>query len=157
MHLFNFIVSCNCLLYPTCQLMHIHLVFDIWGETNRVTSDLISYLCSLLVCWELCAIIVAVWNRADHYILALWFLLLLSSFFSSPNLSRHRLHIYHTSTHGVALVRIYAGLKCAGSKRLAENTGRKQVAQLSQWDRATHESLRFAKLRRGMFEPSFWG
>jgi len=29
-----------------------------------------------------------------------------SSFFSSPNLSRHRLHFYHTSTHGVALVRI---------------------------------------------------
>jgi len=35
---------------------------------------------------------------------ALWFLLL--SFFSSPNLSRWRLDVYHTSTHGVALVRI---------------------------------------------------
>jgi len=34
--------------------------------------------------------------------------------FSSPNLSGHRLDVYHTSTHGVALVRIYnAGLKCA--------------------------------------------
>ena len=32
----------------------------------------------------------------------------LSSFFfySSPNLSRRRLDVYHTSTHGVALVRI---------------------------------------------------
>jgi len=30
----------------------------------------------------------------------------LSSFFSSPNLSRHRLDVYHTSTHGVVLVRI---------------------------------------------------
>jgi len=30
----------------------------------------------------------------------------LSSFFSSPNLSGHRLDVYHTSTHGVALVRI---------------------------------------------------
>ena len=30
----------------------------------------------------------------------------LSSFFSSPNLSGHRLDLYHTSTHGVALVRI---------------------------------------------------
>jgi len=29
------------------------------------------------------------WNRADHYIFALWFLL--SFFFSSPNLSRRRL------------------------------------------------------------------
>jgi len=27
-------------------------------------------------------------------------------FFSSPNLSGHRLDVYHTSTHGVALVRI---------------------------------------------------
>ena len=29
---------------------------------------------------------------------------LLSSFFSSPNLSGPRLDVYHTSTHGVALV-----------------------------------------------------
>jgi len=35
-------------------------------------------------------------------------------FFSSPNLSRRRLDVYHTSTHGVALVRISdAGLKRA--------------------------------------------
>ena len=40
---------------------------------------------------------VALWNRADHYIFALW--LLLSSFFvSSPNLSRRRLDVCHTST-----------------------------------------------------------
>ena len=32
-----------------------------------------------------------------------------------------------------------------------------QVAQLSQRDRATHELLRFAKLRSGIFEPTFWG
>jgi len=32
--------------------------------------------------------------------------LLLLSFFSSPNLSLRRLDVYHTSTHGVALVRI---------------------------------------------------
>ena len=30
----------------------------------------------------------------------------LSSFFSSPNLSGRRLDVYHTSTHGVALVQI---------------------------------------------------
>jgi len=35
-------------------------------------------------------------------------------FFSSPNLSRRRLDVCHTSTHGVALVQIYdAGLKRA--------------------------------------------
>ena len=52
---------------------------------------------------------VALWNRADHYIFMLWFvllLLLLLYFFSSPNLSRRRLDVCHTSTHGVALVRI---------------------------------------------------
>ena len=53
------------------------------------------------------------WNRAGHYIFALWFLLLCSFFlFSSPNLSGRRVDVYHTSTHGVALVRISdAGLK----------------------------------------------
>jgi len=38
------------------------------------------------------------------YIFILWFLL--SFFFSLPNLSGLRLDIYHTSTHGVALVQI---------------------------------------------------
>ena len=38
----------------------------------------------------------------------------LSFFISSPNLSGRRLDVYHTSTHGVALVRILnACLKCA--------------------------------------------
>ena len=70
---------------------------------------------------------VALWNRADHYIFALWLLL---SFFSSPNLSRRRLDIRHTSTHGVALVS--ANFRCRYETcctRLAENTGRKKVAK----------------------------
>ena len=47
-----------------------------------------------------------------HYIFALWFLSIV--FFSSPNLSGHKLDLYHTSTYGVALVRIWnASLKCA--------------------------------------------
>jgi len=42
------------------------------------------------------------------------FFLSSSSSFSSPNLSRRRLDVCHTSTHGVAVVRIYdAGLKRA--------------------------------------------
>jgi len=73
---------------------------------------------------------VALWNRADHYIFVLWFLpsfflsflwlpygirqaiiflscgFYLLSFFSSPNLSGCRLDVYHTSTHDVALLRI---------------------------------------------------
>jgi len=48
-------------------------------------------------------------SRCVHYIFALWFLSIFLSFYlfySSPNLSRRRLDVYHTSTHGVALVRI---------------------------------------------------
>jgi len=48
-------------------------------------------------------IMVALCNRADHYIFVLWFLSFF--FFSSPNLSRGRLDVCHSSTHGVALVR----------------------------------------------------
>jgi len=81
----------------------------------------------------------ALWNWAGHYIFVLWFLssfffflwppcdadadiiflpcgfFLLSFFlFSSPDLSRRTLDVYHTCTHSVALVRIYdAGLKPA--------------------------------------------
>ena len=53
-------------------------------------------------------IMAAKWNRSGHYIFVLWFLLLSIFFFcfSSPNLSDRRLDIYHTSTHGVALVQI---------------------------------------------------
>jgi len=54
-------------------------------------------------------IMAALCNRAGHYIFALWFLLLLLSsifFYSSPNLSRRKVGVYHTSTHGVASVRI---------------------------------------------------
>jgi len=62
---------------------------------------------------------VALWNRADHYIFALWFLL--SSFFLSlPNLSRSRLY-------GVALVRI----SDAGMKRAARGSLKIQDAKKS--------------------------
>ena len=47
-------------------------------------------------------VMVALWNRADHYIFAV----ISVFFFSSPNLSGQRLDVYHTCTHGVALVRI---------------------------------------------------
>jgi len=51
-----------------------------------------------------------------------------SFYFSSPYLSRRRLDVYHTSTHGVALVRIYnSGLKCTA--RWKYRTGK--IAQKS--------------------------
>jgi len=49
-----------------------------------------------------------------------------SFFFSSPNLSRQRLDVYHTSTHGVALVRISdAGLKPAARGSLKMQDAKK--------------------------------
>ena len=79
----------------------------------------------------------ALCNRAGHYIFALWFLSSSSFFyrFSSPNLSSRRLYVYHTSTHGVALVQIYnAFLKRAARGSLeiqdAKNRHFGTIAQL---------------------------
>jgi len=46
----------------------------------------------------------ALWNRAGHYILSCGFFFPSIFFFSSHILSRRRLDVYHTATHGVALV-----------------------------------------------------
>ena len=62
-----------------------------------------------------------------------FFFFLLSSIFlnSSPNLSRRRLDVYHTSTHGVALVRITdPGLKRAARGSLKYTT--QKIAKNSQ-------------------------
>ena len=82
-------------------------------------------------------VMAALWNRAGHYIFALWFLsfFLSSIFFSSPNLSGRRSDVYHTSTHGVALVRIQnAGVKCAARGSLEIQDARNRhfgiIAQL---------------------------
>ena len=58
-------------------------------------------------------------NRWGHYIFVLWFLL--SSFFSSPNLSRRRLDVCHTYTQ----VGCRSEMCCT---RLTENTGPKKFA-----------------------------
>jgi len=50
--------------------------------------------------------VAALRSICGHYIFVLLFLLLSSIFFSSPNLCRRKLDVCHTSTHGVALVRI---------------------------------------------------
>ena len=52
-----------------------------------------------------------------------------SSFFSSPNLSRRRLDVCHTSTHGVAL-RVNLGCRSETCcMRLAENSGRQKSSK----------------------------
>jgi len=65
-------------------------------------------------------------NRPLYFcpVISIFLLLLLSSFFSSPNLSGRRLDVYHTSTHG--------NLRCRSETcctRLAGNAGRKNVAK----------------------------
>jgi len=58
--------------------------------------------------WSGGIFMVALCNRADHYIFALWFLSIYLSSFFIPRLisAAATLDVYHTSTHGVALVRI---------------------------------------------------
>ena len=96
-------------------------------------------------------IMVALCNRADHYIFALWFLFLLSSFFffSSPNLSRLRLDVYHASTHGVVLVRISdAGLKCAARGSLKMQDAKSRQKSPSGHHRTTLSGYIFANKAR---------
>jgi len=58
----------------------------------------------------------------------MWFLSFLFYLFSSPNLIGRRLDVYHTSTHGVALVQIYiAGLKCAARGSLQIQDAKKSL------------------------------
>jgi len=74
-------------------------------------------------------IMAALWNRAGHYIFALWFLssiyLSIYLLFSSHNLSSRRLDVYHTSTVHT-WCGLSANLECMAEMcctQLAENTG----------------------------------
>ena len=68
-------------------------------------------------------------TRTLYFCPVVWFLL--SSLFSSPNLSRCRLDVYHTFSHGLALVRIQgANLKCTarGSLKMQDAKNRQKFA-----------------------------
>jgi len=104
-----------------CLLITVHLPF---ASANKQAFYLNAFVFALTTAF----IMVAVWNRADHYIFILWFFL--SFFFSSPNLSGRRLDVYSTSTHGVDLVRIKnAALKRAarGSLEMQDPKNRQKV------------------------------
>ena len=80
-------------------------------------------------------ILAALCNSAGHYIFALWFLSSSSFFllFYSPNLSGRIVDVYHTCTHGVALVRILdAGLKHAARGSL-EIQDAKKSSKIANW------------------------
>jgi len=75
-------------------------------NVKHVNARRRAFTCVMLSAATTCTLImVALWNRADHYIFMLW-LLSIFYLFPSPNLSGCTLDVYHTSTHGVALVRI---------------------------------------------------
>ena len=57
-----------------------------------------------------------------------------SFFLSSPNLNRHRLDVYRTSTHGAALVRIYG----AGLRRAARGSLQIQDAKIAKKSPSAH-------------------
>jgi len=74
---------------------------------------------------------VALWNRADHYIFMLWFLLSSSSFFprlsSAPQIGCLR---YFRTCCGLSVnLRCRSETCCTRLTELAENTGRKKVAK----------------------------
>ena len=97
--------------------------------TQRHLHPIVHMQLDCFQCTNNVLVMVALCNRSDHYIFALWFL---SSFFffffSSPNLSGRRLGVYHTSTHGGLSVNLQCRSEtcCA---RLAGNAGRKKVAK----------------------------
>jgi len=64
------------------------------APTVRLGTDML--IANILVMVALCTLYF-------HPVISFFFL---SFFFSAPNLSGRRLDVYHTSTHGVALVRI---------------------------------------------------
>jgi len=70
-------------------------------------------------------------------------------FCSSPNLSGRRLDVYHTSIHGVALVRMYnAGLKCAVCGRCKCRTQKSRQKSPSGHQRTTLSGYIFTNKAR---------
>jgi len=72
------------------------------GGTVTSRTDSLHGLLTGPFLFSMSVFMAALRSRCGHYI----FVLFLSSLFSSPNLSGRKLDVYHTSTHGVALVRI---------------------------------------------------
>jgi len=83
-------------------------------------------------CGSFFLLMAALWNRTGHYIFALKFFYLSSSFFfSSPNLSRRRLDVCHTCTHGLSV-----NLGCRSETcftRLAEIQDAKNLQKFAIW------------------------
>ena len=90
---------------------------------NKSEYQCIQYPCIALILHVCCLIMVALWNRADHYIFILSFVLSSSSFFP-PQIGC--VPYFHTWCGLSANLRCRSETCCT---RLAENTGRKKVAK----------------------------
>jgi len=75
-----------------CQITQVDLY-------NSHITVVVVVVVEVILLWRPCV-------AAADIIFSSCFFFLLLLLFSSPNLSRRRLDVYHTSTHGVALVRI---------------------------------------------------
>ena len=98
-------------------------------------------------------------SRCEHYIFVLFLLLSFFLVFSSPDLSGRRLDVYHTSAHGVALVRICMLEMCR--TQFAGNTGRKNYAEIrrsiiAQLCRAASSQLRHVStIEKKLFKQQY--
>ena len=100
------------------DVMHPSFSHSFTPDLKPAVSPLPSILSSLTglgldrMCCNLILFLVLFWFLWSPYVIGQTIIFsscsffLLSSFFSSPNLSGRRLDVYHTSTHSVALVRI---------------------------------------------------
>ena len=125
------------------SLLTVPVMLLAWNSTCHATQQLAVFRAVRIF-------MVAICNRADHYIFALLFLSSIF-FYSSPNLSGRRLDIYHTSFH--TWCGLSANLECRSEMcctRLAGNTGRKNDAKnrhlrtIAQLCRAISSQLRHA-------------
>jgi len=87
--------------------IQIALTFLVPAYPNHLTKELVNWVS--VVTQIIIVIMAALCNRGGGIIFlpcSFFLSIFLLSFFSSPNLSGHRLGVYHTLSHGVALVRI---------------------------------------------------
>jgi len=97
-----------------------------WIWTS-LTSSTLCYKWSVWTRVRAFLVMAALSSRCGHYIFVLWFLICSIFLFSSSNVSRRRLDVYHTSTHGAALLRISdTGLKsvACGSRKIQDAKNR---------------------------------
>ena len=117
-------------VWPSPRLMHYIYIF---GGCCPLTEfcpvqrapPMFGWVATMLSIGQHSSYIAAMWNRACHYIFALWFFLLCLSFISSPNLSGCLPYFYTWCD-------LSANLECRSEMcctRLAGNTGRKNDAK----------------------------